>query len=235
MIYKYKSGNFTVCTVLKRLNSFTFHKSKLSTMSPVILLRPAENLLASAFKRSMSGISSLSETHKMLKKTCRDFADSELKPVAGIFDKNCCFPKEQVKKVGDLGLMAITYQKNMWIRGCPSIGGTISLNNTLFLSPILNFGNEEQKEKWILPFTNGEKIGCFSLSEPDNGSDSGAASTTASFKEEGSYSLNGTKAWVSNGYEAEAGIVFCATDKSLKHKGISCFIFPLPQTLVEFR
>ncbi|KAL7648937.1 UNVERIFIED_CONTAM: hypothetical protein RMT77_000872 [Armadillidium vulgare] len=244
MIYKYKSGNFTVCTVLKRLNSFTFHKSKLSTMSPVILLRPAENLLASAFKRSMSGISSLSETHKMLKKTCRDFADSELKPVAGIFDKNCCFPKEQVKKVGDLGLMAITLPEKYGgsgldylsyaiaveeiSRGCPSIGGTISLNNTLFLSPILNFGNEEQKEKWILPFTNGEKIGCFSLSEPDNGSDSGAASTTASFKEDGSYSLNGTKAWVSNGYEAEAGIVFCATDKSLKHKGISCFIFPLP-------
>lgn len=85
------------------------------------------------------------------------------------------------------------------------------------MGPIYKFGNEAQKEKFIAQFTKGTKIGCFALSEPGNGSDAGAASTTA--KDCGDHwLLNGTKSWITNGYESEATVVFATTDKSLKHK-----------------
>jgi len=88
-------------------------------------------------------------------------------------------------------------------------------------------GSQKQKEDWVSPFSDGSKIGCFALSEPGNGSDAGAASTMA--KEDGnSYILNGSKCWITNGYESEASVVFATTDKSMKHKGISAFIVPKP-------
>jgi butyryl-CoA dehydrogenase len=103
----------------------------------------------------------------------------------------------------------------------------MSVNNSLYLGPILKYGNESQKQNFITPFTKGEKIGCFALSEPGNGSDAGAASTTA--KDGGDHWLiNGTKAWITNGYESEATVVFATTDKTKKHKGISAFIVPKP-------
>nr|XP_053642705.1 short-chain specific acyl-CoA dehydrogenase, mitochondrial-like [Cherax quadricarinatus] len=95
------------------------------------------------------------------------------------------------------------------------------------MGPLLGFGSDKQKEEWITPFTTGERVGCFALSEPGNGSDAGAASTVG--KEDGdSFILNGTKAWITNGYESEAAIVFATTDKAKKHKGISAFIVPKP-------
>lgn len=103
----------------------------------------------------------------------------------------------------------------------------MSVNNSLYLGPIYKFGNDKQKEEFIRPFTNGQKIGCFALSEPGNGSDAGAASTTATLK--GSdYVLNGAKCWITNGYESEAAVVFATTDKSKKHKGISAFLINKP-------
>ena len=112
-------------------------------------------------------------------------------------------------------------------RGCASCGVIMSVNNSLYLGPILKYGNEKQKEKFITPFTKGEHIGCFALSEPGNGSDAGAASTTA--KDCGDHwLLNGTKSWITNGYESEATVVFATTDKSKKHKGISAFIVAKP-------
>lgn len=73
----------------------------------------------------------------------------------------------------------------------------------------------------------GSKIGCFALSEPGNGSDAGAASTTAKLEND-KWKVNGTKCWITNGFESEASVVFATTDKSLKHKGISAFIIPKP-------
>ena len=103
----------------------------------------------------------------------------------------------------------------------------MSVNNSLYLGPILKFGNSKQKEEYISPFTDGSKIGCFALSEPGNGSDAGAASTTAT-KKDNSFILNGTKSWITNGYESEAAVLFATTDKSQKHKGISTFLIPKP-------
>lgn len=108
----------------------------------------------------------------------------------------------------------------------------MSVNNSLYLGPILHFGTKEQKEKYIAPFTKGDKVGCFALSEPGNGSDAGAASTTAKLVGD-SYMINGTKSWITNGHESEACVLMATTDKSLKHKGISSFIVPKPVSGLE--
>lgn len=113
------------------------------------------------------------------------------------------------------------------IRGCASAGVIMSAHNSLYIGPILKYGNDQQKKDFVQPFSDGKKIGCFALSEPGNGSDAGAASTTASSSPSG-WTLNGTKAWITNGFESGATVVFATTDKSLKHKGISAFIVPKP-------
>jgi len=179
----------------------------------------------------------------MLQKTCRDFADNELKPIAAKIDKEHLFPKDQVKKMGELGLMAISVPEKYGgtgldylayaiameeiSRGCASAGVIMSVNNSLYLGPVLGFGSEKQKEEFIPPFTDGSKVGCFALSEPGNGSDAGAASTNAVVKND-HWVLNGTKSWITNGYESEAFVVFASTDKSKKNKGISAFLSKKP-------
>ncbi|XP_042193372.1 short-chain specific acyl-CoA dehydrogenase, mitochondrial [Callorhinchus milii] len=185
----------------------------------------------------------LPDTHQLLRDTCRAFAEKELAPIAAQLDREHKFPAEQVKKMGELGLLAIDVPEKYGgtgldylayviaieeiSRGCASSGVILSVNNSLYLGPILKFGSEEQKQKWITPFTNGTKIGCFALSEPGNGSDAGAASTTARLDGD-HWILNGTKAWITNSWDACAAIVFATTDKSLKHKGISAFLVPMP-------
>ncbi|XP_044763314.1 short-chain specific acyl-CoA dehydrogenase, mitochondrial [Coccinella septempunctata] len=193
--------------------------------------------------RGIASLSALPETHQMLQKTCRDFAEGELKPIAAKTDREHLYPKDQIKKMGELGLMAISVPESLGgtgldylayaiameeiSRGCASAGVIMSVNNSLYLGPVEKWGNEEQKEKFIRPFTTGDRVGCFALSEPGNGSDAGAASTTA--RTVGNdYILNGTKSWITNGYESEAVVVFATTDKSLKHKGISAFLLPKP-------
>lgn len=173
----------------------------------------------------------------------RDFAEGELKPIAAKIDREHLYPKEQVKKMGELGLLAMTVPESLGgtgldylayaiameeiSRGCASTGVIMSVNNSLYLGPLDKFGNEKQKDKYIRPFTNGERVGCFALSEPGNGSDAGAASTMAK-KDGDNYLLNGTKCWITNGYEANGIVVFATTDKSKKHKGISAFIVDKP-------
>ena len=103
----------------------------------------------------------------------------------------------------------------------------MSVNNSLYLGPILKFGTKEQKQRWVAPFTSGDKIGCFALSEPGNGSDAGAAATTARADGD-SWVLSGTKAWITNAWEASAVVVFASTDRSLHNKGISAFLVPMP-------
>jgi len=179
----------------------------------------------------------------MLHKTCRDFAESELKPLAAKCDREHLYPKEQICKMGELGLMAIAVPEKMGgagldylayaiameevSRGCASAGVIMSVHNSLFLGPILKFGTDKQKESFIPPFITGERVGCFALSEPGNGSDAGAASTVAQLSDAG-WTLNGTKSWITSGPESEGSIVFATTDKSKKHKGISAFIVPKP-------
>lgn len=183
----------------------------------------------------------LSEEHLMLQKTCRDFVESELKPVAAQLDKNHKFPAEQISKMGELGLLAINIDEKYGgagqdtlglavaveeiARGCGGTGTIVSVHNCLYVNLIQRCGTEEQKEKFLKPFTNGT-LGCFALSEPDAGSDVGAMSTTAVLDGD-SYVLNGTKSWVTSGYEGKAAVIFATVDKKLKHRGITGFIVPM--------
>ncbi|XP_058822277.1 short-chain specific acyl-CoA dehydrogenase, mitochondrial isoform X2 [Topomyia yanbarensis] len=191
--------------------------------------------------RSIASLSALPDTHQMLQKTCRDFADNELIPIAAKIDREHLYPAEQIQKMGELGVMAVAIEEKYGgtgldylayaiameeiSRGCASAGVIMSVNNSLYLGPLDRYGTEEQKKKYIAEYTDGKKVGCFALSEPGNGSDAGAASTIATAKGD-RWVLNGTKCWITNAYEAESAIVFATTDKGLKHKGISAFIVP---------
>lgn len=213
-------------------------KSFICNVLPLVASERCERL-----RRCVSSLANLPETHEMLRKTCRDFAENELKPIAGNLDKDHKFPLEQIRQIGELGLLSMEVPESLGgsgldylayaiameeiSRGCASTGVVMSVNNSLYLGPLLKFGTDEQKEQWLTPFCSGERVGCFALSEPDNGSDAGAAKTTAMLDGD-HWVLNGTKAWITNGYEAEAAVVFATTDKSKKHKGISAFIVPKP-------
>ncbi|XP_034048965.1 short-chain specific acyl-CoA dehydrogenase, mitochondrial isoform X1 [Thalassophryne amazonica] len=193
--------------------------------------------------RLLSQLAELPETHQILRQTCRDYANRELAPIAAKLDREHSYPNKQIKELGAMGVMAMEVPEELGgtgmdylayslameeiSRGCASTSVVVSVNNSLYIGPILKFGTEEQKAQWITPFTTGKKVGCFALSEPGNGSDAGAASTLA-HQEGDKWVLNGTKAWITNAWEASATVVFATTDKKLKHKGISAFLIPMP-------
>src|SRR5207237_1117499 len=108
-------------------------------------------------------------------------------------------------------------------RGCASVGVTLSVNNSLYCDPVLKYGTDEQKERWLKPFATGEKLGCFGLTEPQAGSDAAEQRTTAVRKGR-SYVINGTKNWITNGPVADAIVLFTMTDLSKGTKGITAFV-----------
>lgn len=185
--------------------------------------------------RSITSHSQLPEEHMMIYEMCRRFADEVLTPNARTWDKNHEFPADAVSQLAELGLMGINTSEEYGgsgldalsyaiameeiSRGCASVGVIMSAHNSLYLYPVQTFGTPEQHQQWVAPFaSSGDgplKIGCFGLSEPGNGSDAGAASTTAT-KDGDDWIINGTKAWITNAYEANAAVVFATTDKSLK-------------------
>ncbi|GAB9470148.1 hypothetical protein Gpo141_00007401 [Globisporangium polare] len=208
-------------------------------MFPKVLQRAAK---ATAMQtRSFGYMSALPEEHQMLRDMCQQYAAKSLAPIAGELDREHKFPAQQVKEIGEMGLLGVAIDEEFGgagldylayaiameeiSRGCASTGVIMSVNNSLYCAPLEKFGNQEQKEQHLTPFASGQKLGCFGLSEPGNGSDAGAASTTARSTSSG-YVLNGTKAWITNAHEADQAIVFATTNKSLKHKGISAFIVP---------
>jgi butyryl-CoA dehydrogenase len=106
---------------------------------------------------------------------------------------------------------------------CASTAVIMSVNNSLVCAPILMFGNDEQKEKYLKPLAQGEKLGCFALSEPGHGSDPAGLKLSAK-KVKGGYQLKGTKNWITNGKEADFAVVFATTDPSKRSKAICAFI-----------
>lgn len=122
--------------------------------------------------RSIASLSSLPETYQMLYKTCRDFAESELKPAAAKYDREHLFPGDAIKKMGELGLMGIAVPEELGgtgldylayaialeeiSRGCASAGVIMSVNNSLYLGPITHWGTDKQKQEFVTPFCTGE-------------------------------------------------------------------------------
>lgn len=183
----------------------------------------------------------LPETHKILQKTCRDFAEKELKPIAAALDKEHRFPEQQINKLGELGIMGINVSKEYGgagcdalsiavaveeiSKGCAGTGAIVSIHNCLYASLVDRLGTPDQKEIFLRPFTKGT-LGCFALSEPDAGSDVGSMTCTAK-KQGDKYILNGTKSWVTSGLQGKAAVIFATVDRNLKHKGITAFLVPL--------
>jgi butyryl-CoA dehydrogenase len=181
----------------------------------------------------------LSDEQRLLRDTCRDFADRELKPNAKRWDREHKYPAEAVKKCFELGLAGVAIPSD-WggagmdsvayvlaieeiSRGDASVGVTLSVNNSLYCDPILKYGNDQQKERWLRPFAAGEKLGCFGLTEPQAGSDAAEQRTTAVRKGD-VYVVNGTKNWITNGPVADAMVLFTMTDLKKGTKGITAFV-----------
>jgi butyryl-CoA dehydrogenase len=181
----------------------------------------------------------LTEEQKMLRTMAQDFATKELEPIAAQIDEESRFPEENVKTMAELGLTGIGLPEEHGGSGggatefcivieeisrvCAATGAILLASSGLAVEPISIYGNEDQKKRFVTPVATGEKLACFALTEAGAGSDPAALETTATRKNNG-YLLNGTKTFITNGAEAGMALVFAATDKSLRHKGITTFV-----------
>jgi butyryl-CoA dehydrogenase len=190
----------------------------------------------------------LTQDHKVLRDSVRDFVEKEIKPIASRIDEEHMIPDALVAKMGAMGLLgsylpeeysgagldflsyAIVVEEVS--KACASSGVLISAHTSLCSGPIYSFGTEEQKRKWLPALNSGASIGCFLLTEPDAGSDAGAI-TTSFTKEGDQYLISGSKIFITNGGYRGTGVLFATSDKSLKHKGISAFIVDLSAPGVE--
>lgn len=181
----------------------------------------------------------LTEEQQLLQKSVRDFAEAEVKPHAKEIDETGRFPRENFKKAAELGLTGVAVPENYGGAGmdhvsyaivieeisrvCASTGVILSVQNSLYCDPILRFGTEDQKQKFLVPFARGEKIGCYALTEPQAGSNA-AALTTKAIRKGDTYVINGTKAWITNGGAADAAIVYVNTQPEKGEKGITALV-----------
>ena len=181
----------------------------------------------------------LSQEHAMARDLFKSFAENEVKPLAQEIDEEERFPSESVAKMAKLGFLGIAVPKQYGGQGCDyltytmcveelaKVCGTtavvLSAHTSLCQMPILHFGTEDQKQKYLVPLAKGEKLGAFGLTEPGAGTDAAGQQTKAVLDGD-EYVLNGTKMFITNGYYADTYVIFAMTDKSLGRKGISAFI-----------
>ncbi|MGL5513118.1 MAG: acyl-CoA dehydrogenase family protein [Sporomusa sp.] len=180
-----------------------------------------------------------SEQHEVFRVRVREFAETEIKPMASILDRENQFPDEIVWKMGRLGLMGIPYSKEYGGAGMDmtsyaiaveelsrvdgGIGVILSAHVSLGAYPIMAFGSEKQKKKYLVPLATGEKIGAFGLTETEAGSDAGGTETTAELQGD-YYLLNGGKIFITNAPKADIYVVFAVTTPDIGIRGISAFI-----------
>ncbi|HLD36128.1 MAG TPA: acyl-CoA dehydrogenase [Planctomycetota bacterium] len=181
----------------------------------------------------------LTEEQKMLQQTIREFAESEIKPLAAESDHSGKFPIETIKKLAELGFMGIPFPEKYGGAGldylsyaiaveeistaCASTGVIVSAHTSLCCDPIYSAGTEEQKQKFLTPLAKGVKIGCLGLTEPSAGSDAANIKTSA-VADGNNWIINGSKLFITNGAQADIAVITAFTDKNQGHKGISTFI-----------
>ena len=181
----------------------------------------------------------LSTEQELIKETAKDFAEKHLLPGVISRDENSEFPREQIKKMGELGFMGMMVPEQWGGSGFDTLSYVIaieeiaavelatstimSVNNSLVCQVLLDNGNVEQKNEFLKPLATGNKLGAYSLSEPQSGSDASNMRTYAE-KDGNDYIINGTKNWVTSGQNSDIVIFFCLTNKDAGAKGVSAFI-----------
>ncbi len=182
---------------------------------------------------------SFTDEHEMIRQTAREFANNVLAKTAAERDRTEQFPHDEMKQLAELGFMGISIPEEYGGAGMDtfaylialeelgkadaSISVILSVHNSLAAYPILKFGTEEQKQKYLIPLAQGKSLGGYCLTEPDSGSDAATMKTTATRDGE-YYILNGTKNFITSGLTADLFIVTTATDRSLGAKGTTAFI-----------
>ena len=186
----------------------------------------------------------LSKEHEMMRKLFNDFAQNEVKPLAQEVDETEEFPRETVNKMAKLGFLGIPVPKEYGGQGCDVLayamcveelskvcgttGVIVSAHTSLCIDPIMTYGTEEQKQKYVVPLAKGEKLGAFGLTEPGAGTDAQGQQTKAVLDGD-EYVLNGSKIFITNGKEADVYVIFAITGvqedaRGRKKKLISAFI-----------
>ncbi len=181
----------------------------------------------------------LSKQHEMLRQMYREFAETEVKPLAAEVDEEEKFPEETVAKMAKAGFFGIPIPKEYGGEGgddlgyamaveelarvCATTSVIISAHTSLCAWPILKFGTEAQKQKYLVPLAKGEHIGAFGLTEPNAGTDASMQQTTAVLDGD-EYVLNGSKIFITNAEKASTYIIMAMTDKTQGTRGISAFI-----------
>ena len=181
----------------------------------------------------------LSEEQQLAQKTAREWARDRVLPTAGEIDEKGAVPRELVREMAELGFMGIDIPERwggagldmvayMLVmeeinRACASTGVILGSHVSLATAPLLRYGTDEQKERFLAPLARGEKLGCFALSEPASGSDAAAMRTSARRDGDG-WILNGTKNFITNGAFADLTVVFAQTDPQARHRGIVTFV-----------
>ena len=181
----------------------------------------------------------LNEEQKMIQAMVKDLARESILPTAAERDKTKEFPADILKQMGELGLMGmsvppeyngagvdtISYSLALQEIGyaCASTAVIMSVHNSVSCGPIYRFGSDFLKENYLKPLAAGKKLGCFAVTEPGAGSDPASAKSTAK-KDGNSYILNGTKAWITSGKNADVVVATAYTDKGKRHRGISSFV-----------
>ncbi|MBW2308318.1 MAG: acyl-CoA dehydrogenase [Deltaproteobacteria bacterium] len=181
----------------------------------------------------------LTEEQRMIREMVRDFAERELQPVAGAIDREHRFPAEQIQKMAELGLMGIVVPPEYGGAGmdyvcyviateevarvCASTSAVMSAHNSLCIGPIMDFGTEEQKKRWVIPLAQGQKLGSLGMTEANAGSDAAGTRTTAE-RSGDEWVINGTKNFITNGREADVCCFIAVTEKGKGHRGITMFV-----------
>jgi alkylation response protein AidB-like acyl-CoA dehydrogenase len=181
----------------------------------------------------------LTEEQKLMQMTIREFAAQEIAPAAAGIDRSGEFPAAEIKKMAGLGLFGLTIPEEYGGSGkgllelCLAVeelaGASAAVDNYLRVSlslaivPVMLFGTDAQKKKYLPPHAGGEKMACFALTEAGAGSDPAGIQTTA-VRKQGGYVINGSKLFISIGGHAGTVVVFAATDKALQGKGITAFV-----------
>ncbi len=184
---------------------------------------------------------SLTVEQTMIRDMARSFAAEQLVPNAAAWDREETFPADAVRGMGELGLLGMIVPEDWGGAGADTLAHAVALeeiaagdgacstimavHNSVACLPVLNFGSEAQKEKYLRPLATGAKLGAFALTEPTAGSDAGAIETKAE-KVGNKYVLNGTKQFITSGKNADLVIVFAKIDPAAGGKGMSAFIVP---------